>query len=113
MLDLVARAKPLEPIRFPNGRELAARPLDADGWELVRAAQRNQDAASMLAAVKYVVPDATDDDLNVLGIEDFGAILTYAARQIVEALDTVGNSAGTGTTSTSPPSSPPPTPSTS
>lgn len=113
MLDLVAIAAPLEPIRFPNGREFAARPLDAAGWELAREVQRTQDPEQALALLKRCVPDATDEDLASLGNADGLVIVKYCARQVDLAMEALGNSRGAMTESTSPPSPPNSTPSTS
>lgn len=112
MLDLLALAKPLEPVKLPNGRVLDARPLDAEGWELLRAVEKSGDEAQAVALLRRILPDLTDDDLVSLGVEDIGVLVLYAARKIHQGLAVVGNSAGTGTASTSPPSSPSPTPST-
>lgn len=105
MLDLLALAKPLEPVKLPNGRVLSCRPLDATGWELVKQAQQTGDGATAMAALKACLPDATDADLETLGIEDIGVIIQYAARQILLAQDTLGNSPGGAAATPTPPSS--------
>ena len=112
MLDLLALAKPLEPVKLPNGRVLAARPLDAAGWELLRKIESTGDASQGVELLRRVLPDVTDDDLATLGIEDVPNILFYCARKIQAGFDAVGNSPGTAAANTSPPSSPSPTPST-
>lgn len=111
MLDLLAMAKPLEPIKLPNGRVYPARPLDAEGWELVRKAQATGDGADALAALRAIMPGVTDEDLATLGVEDVSVLVQYAARQIKLGLDALGNSPGGGETPPTPPSDPPPTPS--
>lgn len=113
MLDLLALATPLEPVKLPNGRELAARPLDAEGWELLRTIEQSGDDAQALALLQRILPDATDADLSSLGIEDVQTLMLYAARKIRLGFAAVGNSSGAGAGSSSLPSPPPSTPSTS
>lgn len=105
MLDLLALAKPLAPVRFPNGREVPCRPLDAEGWEKVRRAQLTGDGNDAMAAIRACLPDATDADLTTLGIEDVGVIIQYAARQILLAQEALGNSTGGGEVATPTPPS--------
>lgn len=113
MLDLLARARPLEPVTLPDGAVLTVRALNADGWELYRTVQRTQSDTDALALLRHILPDATDANLESLGAEDVATLFLYAARKIHLVLDAVGNSSGTSAASHSPPSSPPPTPSTS
>lgn len=112
MLDL-SLTKPMEPVKLPNGRVLEARPLDADGWELWREVRKTGDNAKAVELVQRILPDATLDDLESLGEETTAALVLYVQGKVSSALALLGNSPGTGTASTSPPSSPPPTPSTS
>lgn len=111
-VDLLALATPLEPVRLPNGSEHAVVPLDAVGWQLLRAVQEERDDAKAVALLRRCLPTASDRDLESLGIEDVGTLLVYAARKVQLASDAVGNSRG-GTAPSTPASVPPTTSSTS
>ena len=116
MLDLLALATPLEPVKFPNGRVFEVRPLDAVGWEMMRTATESASDGDALALLTRCVPDATPDDMATLGIEDVQHLLLYATRKVRFAADAVKNSSGEAepaTAPTSPHSSPGPEPSTS
>lgn len=113
MLDLTV-PRPLEPVKLPNGRVLDARPLDPERWELLRETQRTGDPDKALAVLRWVLPDATDEDLGTLGEHHVAALLLHVQDKVTAALAVLGNSAGTtAAASTSPPSSPSPTLSTS
>jgi len=112
-LDLLALAKPLEPITLRDGSTVQPRPLDAEGWELYRRATSTGSDADAYTLLRWILPDITDAQLETIGITDTVAIVALAADKISLALRAVGNSPGTGAASTTPPSSPSPTPSTS
>jgi hypothetical protein len=109
MLDLVKLATPLEPVRFPSGRVSEARPLDAEGWAMLRELQQTKDNAGAVLLLKRCCPDVTDEDIATLGTEDVSKIVLYCARQITVAEQIVGESSGETTMASSSSDSPPPT----
>jgi hypothetical protein len=104
-LDLVKLAAPLDAVILPNGRELSARPLDAEGWAMLKQVQETHDSDGALLLLQRCLPDATPEDLATLGIEDVTKIVLYCARQIAVAEDVLGESSAGAVTPS--PASPP------
>ena len=102
LLDMVA---PLEPVEFPNGKTFAITPLGPEEWEMLREVQRTSDGALALKFLKRIVPEATDDDLAMIGPAHVAALCTYAAGQIDMALVAIKNSPG-GEATAAPPTPP-------
>lgn len=115
MLDLVKLAEPLEPVKFPDGSVHAVHPLDALGWELLRAFEVSGDEAQGVQLLHLIVPTATATQLASLGIGDAPRIMLYATRKIALVEDALKNPSGEAAPdpSTSPPSPPDTSPSTS
>src|SRR4051812_7565430 len=119
VIDLVAIAKPLPKVRFPNGSEHQLVPFNAVTWKKFRAMQATTDPAErgalVLEVLRCCVPSATDDDVVTLGLrEDAEAIIAACTRHVDLAERALGNSesAGGEEASTSRRSPPPTTSST-
>lgn len=116
-VDLLAIAKPLPRVRFPNGTEHQAVAFDAIAYRLLGEAEKLTDplerAHRGLELLQRCYPSAQLDDFASLGMEDATQLLTIAKRQI-DLTIALGNGSGVvQTVSDSPDSSPPTTSSTS
>jgi hypothetical protein len=86
VVDLVALARPLPAVRFPNGSEHQLRAFDAAAWKVFREGQATPDVnvrnAKGVELLRMCAPTASDDDLTSLGAEDMGYIFATCARQV-------------------------------
>ena len=82
---LVDMLEPLEPLEFPNGRELAVRRFDGDAMKLWRRSQEAPSDENAMALLRHLVPDATDEDWESLGGNwRFGVLIVGYARENVD-----------------------------
>jgi hypothetical protein len=110
-LDLVALEAPLEPVRFPNGREFAVREFGPAEWELWQRIQAGE-TEHTATLIRRCVPDATDADLDTLSPRMAAAIVGHAQHKLEVVLAALGNAGGAETARNTPPSAPSRTPST-
>lgn len=86
LLDLIG---PLEDLEFPNGRELSVRRMDGPATDLQIAAEADRTDESWMNLLRYLVPDATDDDWKSLGGNPrFGVLIVAHARQAIDEVAT-------------------------
>lgn len=94
-LDLLALRAPLEPVKWPDGREFPVRPFGPAEWAAYRAMMACTDpeaaAERGLALLRRVVPTLDDAALAVMVPEDMVAVLGYAAGKISLVLDALKN----------------------
>lgn len=105
VLDLVALEAPLEPVRLPNGRELAVRPFGAAEYELWAAIQAGR-VELTIELLRRTLPDATEADLDTLTPRMIAAVLGHAQHKTELVLAALGNGGGEAAAPTSPPSDP-------
>lgn len=111
-LDLVALEAPLEPVRFPNGREFAVREFGPAEYELWQAAQAGS-GKHTITLLRRCVPDATDADIETLSPRMIAAVIAHAQHKLELMLAALGNApGGAAPAPASPPSAPSATPST-
>lgn len=116
ILDLLAARDPLPPVRFPNGKLIAVRETDGFLEQLLESAATEpsvEKKAEMFdRAWKYIMPDATPEDVATLTTQDYGRILAHARQNVSKTLELVEanrkNASGgiRETVSGTPPSSP-------
>ena len=89
MLDLRAIGTPLEPVRFPNGKEFAVRKMDEGAWRLFLENQQKPSDDTAKAMRSRIVPDAMQDDWDSLTTEHYEALLAYAGADRIAALQSL------------------------
>jgi hypothetical protein len=90
-IKLIDLEQPLEPVVFPNGKELAVVPLDAAGYQLWEEVQRTRSDEAALALLRRCVPEATDEDLMTLTPRMVAAIVAHARYKIDLVLASIKN----------------------
>lgn len=111
-IDLVALEAPLEPVRFPNGKEFRVVEFGPAEYELWQAVQGGDEAAAP-ELLRRCVPDAASEDLAILTPRMIAAIVGHAMRKLDLVLAALGNvQGGAATAPATPPSAPSATPST-